>query len=126
MARSNLALVLEEEDPDCFEERDSFWRLPRVKTLMRDIVTPDFHSKVEDSRPYLEEMGFAIHGISYDRLYYMVEPPRRWKKMISYDYFMDVYDAEGRQRITGMIFGSSPSNSRGSAFLNVIKLPEEK
>lgn len=125
MSRSNLAEVLEEEDPDCFEERDSFWRLPRVKTLMSDLMRPDiFYSKVEDSRLYLEEMGFVIQGISSDQVYYVVEPPQRWKKVISSDYFMDVYDAEGRQRITGMLFGPSLSNSLGSAFLNVIKLPE--
>lgn len=125
MSRSNLAEVLEEEGPDCFEERDSFWHLPRVKTLMSDLMRPDiFYSKVEDSRSYLEEMGFVIHGVSSDQVHYVVEPPRRWKKVISDDYFMEVYDAEGRQRITGMLFGSSPSNSRGSAFLNVIPLPD--
>ncbi len=120
MARSNLTEVLEEENPELFPEKESFWYMPRGYT--KNGLRPDPHP-VYDSKPYLEELGFVIQGISRaDPHCYVVEPPRGWKRIVSEEFFCDVYDPEENQRIAAFIVPPKVTSGipEGYAFLNFI------
>jgi len=119
MARSNLAEVL--EDSELFPEEESFWHLPRGYT--KNGLKPD-PSPVYDSRPYLEELGFVVQRISKtDSHCYVVEPPRGWKRIVCEEFFCDVYDPKGNQRIAAFIVPPNTTPElfkEGYAYLNFI------
>lgn len=88
------------------------WLLAREERYVEDRK-----ENKRDSRKTLEQLGFNVLDEAH-KLFYRVQPPHGWTKT-QRGYWTDVWDVEGKERITQF---TSRAPYLDESFLRILKL----